>query len=252
MELSSQDYEIAAFFALVLLFEACERVWPARPINRHAGLKLDLLSFGCALLFNRVAASAWTALGQSLGPLPLLHWLDALQELPSAAKLVAAFVIVDFVLYWMHRAQHRNDCLWRTHAWHHSIEQLYWFSGFRTSFLHSFLYNIPQVLVPVMIFKLTPAEAGIGYAIGLVFQFWMHSNLKVNVGPFEWLLVTPDYHRLHHSATDWSGRNLGVVLRIWDRMFGTYVDPAMATGVYPLGLVPPAERNAFPRMLIGV
>lgn len=252
MEFTSQDYEIGAFFALVLLFEACERLWPARSLHRYADLNLDLLSFACALLFNRVATSAWTSLGESIAPLPLLHVMQALQELPSAAKIVAAIVIIDFVLYWMHRAQHRNDYLWRTHAWHHSVEQLYWFSGFRTSFLHSFFYNIPQVLVPVVIFRLSPAEAGVGYSIGLLFQFWMHSNVRVNLGRLEWLLVTPDYHRLHHSASDWRGRNLGVVLRIWDRMFGTYVDPAVAKDAYPLGLVPRAERKAMPRMLVGV
>ncbi len=34
-------------------------------------------------------------------------------------------------------------------------------TGFRTSFFHSFLYNIPQVVLPVTLLKLSPAEAGI-------------------------------------------------------------------------------------------
>ena len=252
MEFTSQDYEIGAFFALLVVFEACERLWPARSINRYADLKLDLLSFGCALLFNRMATSSLNSLAGSIVPLPLLQSIQALQELPSAAKLVLAFIIVDFILYWMHRSQHRIPLLWRTHAWHHTIEQLYWFSGFRTSFLHSFLYNIPQVLVPVLIFRLSPAEAGIGYAVGLMFQFWMHSNLNINIGPLARLFVTPDYHRLHHSATDWRGCNLGVILRTWDRTFGTYVEPSKVADSYSLGLVPRADQRAIPRMLIGV
>jgi sterol desaturase/sphingolipid hydroxylase (fatty acid hydroxylase superfamily) len=252
MEFTSQDYEIGAFFALVLVFEACERLWPARSFNRTADLKLDVLSFGCALLFNRLATGSLDSLAGSIAPLSLLHSTQALQELPTAVKLVIAIVIVDFVIYWIHRAQHRTALLWRTHAWHHSVEQLYWFSGFRTSFLHSFLYNIPQVLVPVLILRMSPAEAGIGYAFALLFQFWMHSNLNIKFRPLEWLIVTPDYHRIHHSATDWRGSNLGAILRIWDRMFGTYVDPAGITGAYPLGLVPRTEQKAIPRMLIGV
>ena len=126
--------------------------------------------------------------------------------------------------------------MWRTHAWHHSVEQMYWFAGFRTSFFHSFIYNIPQVVVPVTLLKLTPAEAGIGYSIGLLIQFWEHTNLKVNIGPLAWLIVTPDYHRIHHSATTHRGMNLAPTFRLWDRMFGTYVDPATMPAEFPLGL----------------
>jgi len=159
---------------------------------------------------------------------------------------------VDFVIYWIHRAQHRYDFFWRTHAWHHSIEQMYWFSGFRTSFLHSFLYNIPQVVIPVTIFKLSPMEAGIGYSLGLFIQFMEHTNWKMSFGPLNWLLVTPDYHRIHHSATLHRGQNLGTTFRLWDRMFGTYVDPAEMPGEYPLGLGERVEGKKIPRMLMGV
>jgi len=71
-----------------------------------------------------------------------------LQSLPGLVKIGMALFIVDFIIYWIHRAQHQFDFLWRTHAWHHSIEQMYWFAGFRTSFLHSLIYNIPQVIIP--------------------------------------------------------------------------------------------------------
>jgi sterol desaturase/sphingolipid hydroxylase (fatty acid hydroxylase superfamily) len=39
-------------------------------------------------------------------------------------------------------------------------------------------------------------------------------------------LVTPQFHRIHHSADAKEGNsNFGVMLPIWDMMFGTHVDP---------------------------
>src|SRR5438477_9232734 len=246
------DYEIAAFFALVAIFEFCERVWPARAVDRWRDLRLDVLSFAFALTVNRVCTYLLRTWVGDVTPSFLSGTVQVLQSLPSAVKIVIALFLVDFIIYWIHRGQHRFDLLWRTHAWHHSIEQMYWFAGFRTSFLHSFIYNIPQVVIPVTLFHLSPAEAGIGYSLGLLIQFWEHTNLKVKVGPFAWLIITPAYHRIHHSATSNRGMNLGTTFSLWDRMFGTFVDPEQVKDVFPLGLGEPVERKKVPRMLVGV
>ena len=246
------DYEIAAFFGLVAIFEICERLWPARTVDRWRDLRLDVLSFGFALCVNRLCTYLIrNALG-GVTPAFLASPPGRLQSLSSPVKIVMAIFLADFTIYWIHRAQHRYDVLWRTHAWHHSIEQMYWFAGFRTSFLHSFIYNIPQVVIPVTLFHLTPAEAGIGYSIGLLIQFWEHTNLNVNVGPLAWLIITPAYHRIHHSATIHRGKNLGTTFSLWDRMFGTFVDPALVADSFPLGLGEAVPKRQLPRMFLGV
>ena len=246
------DYEIVAFFALVAIFEVCERLWPARSIDRWRDLRLDVLSFAFALTVNRVCTYLLRAWVGDANPHFLAGPIAFLQGLSSAVKIVIAVFVVDFMIYWIHRAQHRYGVLWRTHAWHHSIEQMYWFAGFRTSFLHSFIYNIPQVVIPVTLFHLSPAEAGIGYSLGLLIQFWEHTNLNVNVGPFAWLIITPAYHRIHHSATVHRGKNLGTTFSLWDRFFGTYVDPASVPDSFPLGLGETVSRSKLPRMFLGV
>ena len=174
-----------------------------------AGSEIGRPLLRVALAVNRVCTWFIRGCVGDLTPPPLAGAVHYLQNLPSVFKIILALFLVDFLIYWIHRAQHRFDLLWRTHAWHHSIEQMYWFSGFRTSFLHSFIYNIPQVIIPVTLFKLSPAEAGIGYSLGLLIQFWEHTNLNVNVGRLAWLIITPAYHRIHHSATVHRGKNLG-------------------------------------------
>src|SRR5437867_3581696 len=252
MVMRVDDYEIAAFFGLVVVFEFCERLWPARPVDRWQDLKLDVLSFAFALTVNRLCTHSIRSWLGDVTPAALAGTVHYLQTLPSLWKIVVALFVVDLVIYWIHRAQHTFDWLWRTHAWHHSIEQMYWFAGFRTSFLHSFIYNLPQVVIPITFFKLSPAEAGIGYSLGLLIQFWEHTNLNVNVGPLAWLIITPAYHRIHHSATVHRGKNLGTTFSLWDRFFGTYVDPASVADAFPLGLAETVSRSKLPRLFLGV
>jgi sterol desaturase/sphingolipid hydroxylase (fatty acid hydroxylase superfamily) len=249
--LSAQDYQTMAFFGLAALFEVLERVRPAREIDRWKDLKIDVFSFALAITMNRISHHTITGFVNSCTPSWLVGYLHWLQGLPGAVKIVMAIFIVDFIIYWIHRAQHRFDPMWRTHAWHHSVEQLYWFSGFRTSFLHSFIYNIPQAAIPMLVFNLSPIEAGIGYSIGLLIQFWEHTNIDVNIGPLRWIIITPAYHRVHHSTAH-SRSNYGTTFSLWDRMFGTYTDPDIVPSNAPLGLGEPIDKKQIPRMLVGV
>jgi sterol desaturase/sphingolipid hydroxylase (fatty acid hydroxylase superfamily) len=68
----------------------------------------------------------------------------------------------------------------------------------------------------------------------------------------KWLIITPAYHRIHHSATIHRGMNLGTTFSLWDRMFGTYVDPEAVPANFPMGLGEPIENKKLPRMLLGV
>jgi sterol desaturase/sphingolipid hydroxylase (fatty acid hydroxylase superfamily) len=247
-----EDYDIIAFFGLVAIFEAWERLRPARTIDRWADIKIDVLSFVLAVLMNRVCTKAIKSAAFAILPVSMIGGIHALQSLPGGLKIFLAVVVADFIIYWIHRAQHRTKFLWRTHIWHHSAEQMYWFSGFRTSFLHSFIYNIPQAAVPMLVFGLSPLQAGIGYSIGLLIQFWEHTNVNVNIGPLKYIFITPAYHRVHHSAGRNSNRNLGTTFSLWDRMFGTYIDPATLPDNYRLGLGRTIDKKKIPRMIVGV
>ncbi len=249
---STQDYEIAAFLLLVLVFELWEHSRPARRIDRFADLRLDLLSFGFALVVNRLSNRAINGAMSAVLPAVALHSLQAMAALPSVWKFVGSIVLADFTIYWLHRAQHKYDVLWRTHAWHHSVERLYWFSGFRTSLGHSLMNNIPQAAIPLFLFQMSPIEAGIVYSIGLLIQFWEHTNVKVNIGLLRYVFITPDYHRVHHSASALSRTNFGGTFSIWDRAFGTYTDPATVPEDTPLGLGEHVPARKIPRMLLGV
>ncbi len=246
-----QNYQLLAFFALVVVFEILERLRPMREVNRWKDLKIDLLSFACAGVINQSCKLILGAAFAEALPDWMASGFAALQSWPSWVRICVAVVIVDGVIYWIHRSQHKFDLLWRTHAWHHSIEELYWFSGFRTSFFHSFLNAIPATTVSLLVFNLTPFEAGIGYSIGMLVQFWEHTNLRTNIGWLKYIIITPDYHRVHH-ATYHTRSNFGTTFSFWDRMFGTYKDPSTVPLTEPLGLGEPIEAKQMPKLLIGI
>ena len=246
----ANDYETLVFCGLAGVFEMLERVRPAREVDRWKHLKIDVLSFGLAILMNRISQYSITGFLKAHAPAALLGGWFTLQGLPGSARIFLAIMLADMVIYWIHRAQHAFGPLWHTHRWHHSTEQLYWFSGFRVSFLHTFIYNIPEAAIPILVFNLSPVEISIAYGVALLIQFWEHTNLNIDIGPLQYLFITPAYHRVHHSV-EHNRRNFGTTFSLWDRMFGTYCDPAKVPADAPLGLGEPYGAKKMARMLLG-
>src|SRR5947208_2101221 len=127
MRFAADDIQIASLFALIVLFTIAERRWPAHPVDKYKDLKLDVLSFGFALAVNRGATYLVRGLVGDVTPRFLHGTVTTLQSLPSALRIVVAIFVADFIIYWIHRSQHTFEVLWRTHKWHHSIEEMYWF-----------------------------------------------------------------------------------------------------------------------------
>jgi sterol desaturase/sphingolipid hydroxylase (fatty acid hydroxylase superfamily) len=73
-----------------------------------------------------------------------------------------------------------------------------------------------------------------------------HGNIRTNLGPLRYVLVTPQSHRIHHSIEPrHRDTNFGALFSIWDQMFGTQYrryDEYPETGI---------EDDAFPHEASG-
>ncbi|MFP5387125.1 MAG: sterol desaturase family protein [Bacteriovoracia bacterium] len=249
-KLNYQDIETIALVLFSLVFIGLEKLAPKhRNLDIKSFLKADIAAFILLIVavnFSRLVATKFYEYVNfnSLGILAAtLSW-------PLLLKLFLAHLISDFMLYWLHRGMHKWGFLWRTHQYHHSPEALYWFSGFRTSFMHAFLYAFPQVLVGFYLFQFTALEIGLGFAFGVLSNLFTHSNLKVPVWlPLHLIVVTPDFHHPHHSQMGTQNKNFGNVFTLWDRLFGTYVDPKKIRPDFKYGL---KEKPKTWRMMIGL
>ena len=141
------------------------------------------------------------------------------------ATALLAFVACDFSYYWEHRCAHRVGLLWRLyHASHHSSPDYTVATAYRVSFLNQALspaFYLPWVLLGV------PALLVLGFQLTCFhYQAWLHTELVGPMGALDRWLNTPANHRIHHStAVRHADRNMGAVLMLWDRLFGTYAPP---------------------------
>lgn len=150
----------------------------------------------------------------------LLHLL-----LPHTwTAIIIGILLVDFVDYTFHLLQHKIPFLFRIHAVHHAETELDSTSGLR---LHPFELILQMFYQSIFFALLGIPVAGylLYFAFALPWFIVNHSNVRFPdwfERIFGWWLVTPNWHRVHHSSyqpeTD---SHFGDLFTFWDRMFGT-------------------------------
>lgn len=134
----------------------------------------------------------------------------------------AGFFVVEFAYYWYHRLSHEVRWLWASHAVHHSTEELTLLSAVRLGWTNVFSGGwLIYALVVALGFD--PSLVIALLAIDLRFQFFLHTEANITLGPLEWILNTPAHHRVHHACNaSYVDKNYGGVLIVFDRLFGTF------------------------------
>lgn len=158
---------------------------------------------------------------------------------------IVSFVFLDFAVWLEHVASHKIPLLWRIHRMHHADTGFDVTTGLRFHPLEILLSMAWKAAVIVALGA--PVLAVLIFEIVLNgTSMFNHSNVRLNKQADRLLrrvLVTPDMHRVHHSAeraeTD---SNYGFNFPFWDRLFGTYVaQPKRGHRNIDLGL--PAYRD---------
>jgi sterol desaturase/sphingolipid hydroxylase (fatty acid hydroxylase superfamily) len=241
--------QIITFGVAMVACEFIEHRHPGFAIDKKKGLLLNLLALSIIVFIGEYVKKS-VATGYNLVHLDVALAGNWFCRLPGALKILLAITLADFSLYWVHRAMH-GPYLWTTHKFHHSIGQIWWLAGSRTSVIHLFLFAIPQVFIGYYLLQLTPIEAAVVLSFSILVNIWLHLNVWLHLGPFEWFFITPNCHRIHHGARGLMHKNLGFVFTFWDRMFGTFASPQKLGKHFDLYPVP-AEPKRLPRMIVGL
>jgi sterol desaturase/sphingolipid hydroxylase (fatty acid hydroxylase superfamily) len=156
----------------------------------------------------------------------------ALLDLPAWAAVPLAIVALDLAIYLQHVLFHAVPTLWRVHRVHHTDLDFDLTTGLR---FH------PIEMILSMLFKLSLVVAlGPPVVAVLVFEVLLNATSLFNHGNvrlpaladrvLRGVLVTPDMHRIHHSAIPLEeNSNFGFCLAWWDRLLGTYRAQPMVT-----------------------
>ncbi|MGE0713372.1 MAG: sterol desaturase family protein [Planctomycetota bacterium] len=133
---------------------------------------------------------------------------------------VVLFLLDDLCFYAFHRSSHTLRLLWASHVNHHSSRRFNLSVAFRQTWTPFFavLFWLPLPLLgfdPLMVMTMQ--------ALSLFYQSALHTQLVPSLGPLEWVLNTPRHHRVHHGSNEqYLNKNMGGVLIVWDRLFGTF------------------------------
>ncbi|MDB5282346.1 MAG: Fatty acid hydroxylase superfamily protein [Bacteroidota bacterium] len=215
-----------SFLFLVLVFFPMEKVFPAKPGQRffRPSWVVDLCFFlGQYLLWT--ALVLW-ALNYFTG------WLDHFvpRDFRKAVagqswwlQAIEVVVLSDFIIYWGHRLQHNVGFLWRFHKVHHSAEHLDWLAAHREHPLDS-IYTVGLINLPAFILGFPLSTLAGLIAFRSIWAIYIHSNVRLPIGPLRVLIGAPELHHWHHDLDRKAG-NYANISPIMDIIFGTYVCP---------------------------
>ncbi|MGI8965346.1 MAG: sterol desaturase family protein, partial [Limisphaerales bacterium] len=148
----------------------------------------------------------------------LLNWI----ELPRAAHVFCAILLLDFWMYWWHWMNHRLPFFWRFHRTHHSDPKMDVTTASRFHFGEIFFSSclrIPLIaLLGVQLWDLVFYEMLLS---GIV-QFH-HANIGLTDRAdliLRCFIVTPFIHKVHHSRVQpETDSNYSSLFSFWDRIF---------------------------------
>lgn len=235
----------ASFGFLVLVFRPLEWAFPANKDQRF--FRPEWWTDLCFFLGQYLL---WGGLVLAL----LSHYRSALQSLvpetiqatlgsqPWWLQAVEVVILSDFLIYWGHRLQHKVGILWRFHSIHHSAEHLDWLAAHREHPLDT-IYTMALINTPAFIlgFQLETL-AGLMAFRGL-WAIYIHSNVRLPIGPLRVLIGAPELHHWHHDK-DRDAGNYANISPLMDLAFGTYVCPDREPDAFGV-------REEMPRSYLG-
>ncbi len=141
---------------------------------------------------------------------------------PTWLYWFALFFALDLCFYFEHRAEHYVRILWAVHVTHHSSEDFNLTTGFRSSVFRPFVSL--WFFLPLTFFGFAPLDILVMDAFCQIYGIIVHTRfLKKMPAWFDNFFVSPSHHRVHHASNIlYLDKNMGMVLIIWDRLFGTF------------------------------
>jgi exosortase len=215
-----------AFFSAVGLLLLVERLgaWrrEAVEIGSRWSSNIGLLIIG-SLLSGLVVPAGLVGFASLQPPGPM-----ARHDWPIALQFAATFLLLDLWQYCQHRLSHHVPLLWRMHLVHHSDTSI----DVTTTERHhplEFVTGTALTLLPVVALGLPAAGVALYLLAATVVSLYAHANLRPPRAldrVMRKLIVTAPLHAIHHSDLKaQTNSNYATVLPLWDRLFGTYVDP---------------------------
>src|SRR5438132_5182326 len=169
-----------------------------------------------AMLPVPVAVAIW-AQNRHIG---LLNWL----ALPTWARPIATFLLMDYAYWWWHWANHMIPLFWRFHNVHHTDLDLDVSTAARFHF-GEMIFSVGFLSVAVAVFGIAPIMLLVFFITLEAATLFHHSNWRLPIKVeriLNLVLVTPRMHGIHHSIVQReTNSNWGTIFRWCDKFHRT-------------------------------
>jgi sterol desaturase/sphingolipid hydroxylase (fatty acid hydroxylase superfamily) len=225
----------------IIPFAVLEQIRPVGERPRVRAYMTNILVSVSGLVLSYpfgVLAGLWS--GQVRAHLPwhpISFSFSDIGKLPTVGPTleVLAMIVVPLILhegwfYFAHRLEHRVPLLWEFHKIHHSDENMNVSTYERDHFLQTAFRAFFSVFTLGLVFDLELTDAGQAAFYSSVFlslwSMFYHSAIRIELPWLDQVLMTPQVHRLHHSADPaHHNRNFADVFPVFDIVFGTFLKP---------------------------
>ena len=222
-----QSIVVQVFTAAVVILLIGERLLPDRHHQRgprafdNVALQVINISLIVLLPISLIGVSLY-ALFNQLGVFNQATTLGV--RLGLWGKIAISLLVMDLFMYWLHRGYHRFPLMWKFHRVHHGDLALDLTTTFRTHPIET-LMTFGTKAGLVLILGVPLLGVVLVEIVTAVWALFIHSNLRLGRTAdrvIRLVLVTPSHHRLHHDRDPvYRNSNFGLILTIWDRLFGT-------------------------------
>jgi len=210
------------FWAALVGTLVLERLNPAQPNRKIFSVNFgqDLIWFLYEPVLHAAVVATYVAVLEKTYEVGF-SWLtlSGLSATPGWLRFTVALLLIDFCYWVQHVVNHKIPFLWQLHAVHHSQQQLNFFTDFR---YHPLEYVIREtfLVVPFLFLKIDPPVIVAVAVVKEWYSRFYHGNIRTNLGPLKYVLVTPQSHRVHHSLeARHRDKNFGAIFSVWDFLF---------------------------------
>ena len=203
----------------------CESLLPRRKLQQDIVWRWSN-NFALSLLSTFITTAASVAFVLWLSGWTQINQFGLFQSVHAPAAVVFAVLLLvsQLLSYLIHIAFHRYAWLWPIHAVHHTDVDVDVTTSYRHHPLEA-LISLPLVSPLILLLGVPPnvAVAFKLFEIGLT--VFSHSNIRIPESVEKYLrfvMLTPDFHRLHHCAEPrFANSNYGSLIPWFDYLFGT-------------------------------
>ena len=136
--------------------------------------------------------------------------------------IIINIIILDFLIYWWHRANHELPLLWRFHKIHHLDEFLDVTTALRFHFGEVLLSTFFRAII-IIIIDISWMSVICFEILVLFSSAFHHSNIRIPKfldKLVSKVFVTPSIHGIHHHAKERdTNSNYSTIFSVWDRIF---------------------------------